>query len=78
MTTKHLTTGEDFGIVFHYADGTTVRCGSWTVPHDSMYKTIESLGSDVGWIIIHEMAKQPSRPVVRVEIVPWSVAQETP
>jgi hypothetical protein len=67
-------TGKTFGIVFHYDDGTTFKSGSWVVPHDTEYTLMEGIGTDVGWTIVHEMAKQPRKTVVRIEIVPWPVA----
>ena len=73
-----LTTGKTFGIRFTYTDGTTFIVGSWTVPHDSEYAKIEAMGEDVGWTLIHEMAKQPTRTVVKAEILPWPIPDEAP
>jgi len=73
-----LTTGKTFGIRFTYTDGTTFIVGSWTVPHDSEYAKIEAMGTDVGWTLIHEMAKQPTRTVVKAEILPWPIPDEAP
>jgi hypothetical protein len=73
-----ITTGKTFGVRFTYADGTIFVAGSWTVPHDSEYAEIEAMGSDLGWILIHEMAKQPNRTVAKAEILPWPISDDAP
>jgi len=76
MNMSPLMTGKTFGIVFHYTDGTMYQIGSWIVPHDSEYRSLDRVGEDIGWTIVYEMAKQTSRTVARVEIVPWPVADD--
>lgn len=75
MSGARLMTGSRVGILFTYEDGTTAKAGPWTVPHSANHGELHDVGSDLGWYLLYEMAKQPTKTVARAEIVPWP---ETP
>ena len=67
-----LTSGKVFGLLFTYDDGSHRVVGPWEVPHDSDYMALDTKGTEIGWHIIHEIAKQPFKTVAKVEVVPWA------
>lgn len=66
-----LTSGKVIGLLFTYEDGSLRAVGPWEVPHDSDYAALDAKGTEVGWHIFHEIAKQPFKTVAKVEVVPW-------
>ena len=71
-----LKTGTWVGIKFTYQDGTVSHHGSWQIPHDSAYHSIQSAGESIGHSLIYEMAKQPTKTVVKAEIIDWDTRKE--
>jgi hypothetical protein len=43
--------------------------GSWLVPHDMDQDALNSLGAELGYEILYEIAKQNPMPVLKIEIV---------
>ncbi len=70
-----LKTGTVVGIKFTYDDGSTSMHGSWRIPHDSDYDDLLLKSESIGYTLLYEMAKQPSRTVVRAEIIDWSTKE---
>lgn len=69
--------GKTIGIRFTYTDGSTYSHGSWKVPHDSEHAWLDEVGAEVGWTILYEIAKQPTKTVVKVEVLPWPIQEGT-
>ena len=69
---KHtMSAGTTVGIKFTYWDDEISFHGSWVVPHDSQHQALDSLGESIGYTILYEISKQPSRTVSKVEIIDW-------
>jgi hypothetical protein len=60
--------GEWVEIVFTYEDGTQSTHGRWLVPRDTEYRALDEEGASIGYTILYEIAKQPTKTVAKVEI----------